>query len=122
MEVINVVIAALFTLVILYFIAQLFLKPIKLLWKVVFNSAVGLIILLLINVVGASFSFMIPVNLITVLIAGFPGLPEELLSYKHSYDLPHDRLRASHAWSLWAGLQLRFLTNPTSDPAGARQL
>ena len=44
MEVINVVIT-LFTLVILYFIAQLFLKPIKLLWKVVFNSAVGLIIL-----------------------------------------------------------------------------
>ncbi|MGI6422124.1 MAG: pro-sigmaK processing inhibitor BofA family protein [Syntrophomonadaceae bacterium] len=79
MEVINVVIAALFTLVILYFIAQLFLKPIKLLWKVVFNSAVGLIILLLINVVGASFSFMIPVNLITVLIAGFLGIPGVLL-------------------------------------------
>ncbi|NLO22196.1 MAG: pro-sigmaK processing inhibitor BofA [Syntrophomonadaceae bacterium] len=79
MEVINVVIAALFTLVILYFIAQLFFKPIKLLWKLIFNSAVGLIILLLINVIGTSFAFMIPVNLITILIAGFLGIPGVLL-------------------------------------------
>lgn len=79
MQVINVVIATLFTLVILYFIAQMFFKPIKLLWKLIFNSAVGLIILLLINVVGASFSFMIPVNIITVLIAGFLGIPGVLL-------------------------------------------
>jgi inhibitor of the pro-sigma K processing machinery len=79
MEAVNVVIAALFTLVILYLVAQVFLKPIKLLWKLIFNSAIGVVLLLLINFIGAAFAFVLPVNIITVLIAGFLGIPGILL-------------------------------------------
>ncbi|KUG02553.1 inhibitor of pro-sigmak processing bofa [hydrocarbon metagenome] len=79
MEMINIIIAALFVLVILYLIAQVFLKPIKLLWKLIINSAVGVMLLLIINFIGAYFSFILPVNLITILIAGFLGIPGLML-------------------------------------------
>jgi inhibitor of the pro-sigma K processing machinery len=79
MEIINVIMAALFLLVILYLVAQVFMKPIKLLWKVVFNSAVGLILLLIVNYIAGYFGFSLPINIITVLIAGFLGLPGILL-------------------------------------------
>ena len=52
MEIINVIMAALFLLVILYLVAQVFMKPIKLLWKLLFNSAVGLILLLVVNYIA----------------------------------------------------------------------
>lgn len=79
MEIINVIMAALFLLVIVYLVAQVFLKPIKLLWKVLFNSAVGLILLLVVNYIAGYFDFSLPINIITVLIAGFLGLPGILL-------------------------------------------
>lgn len=79
MEYVNIIIAALFLLVILYIIAQVAIKPIKLLWKVLINSAIGLVLLLLTNYLGAYFDFSIPVNVLTVLIAGFLGIPGVLL-------------------------------------------
>lgn len=71
--------AALFLLVILYIVAQVFLKPLKLLWKLLFNSALGLILLVVVNYLGAFFSFKIGINIITILIAGFLGIPGILL-------------------------------------------
>lgn len=79
MEIVNVIMAALFLLVILYIVAQVFLKPIKLLWKLILNSAIGLVLLLVVNYIGAFFSFKIAINIITVLIAGFLGIPGILL-------------------------------------------
>ena len=79
MEIINVIMAALFLLVILYLVAQVFMKPIQLLWKLLFNSAVGLILLLVVNYIAGYFSFSLPINVITVLIAGFLGLPGIIL-------------------------------------------
>lgn len=79
MEIVNVIMAALFLLVILYIVAQVFLKPIKLLWKLIFNSAIGLVLLLAVNYIGAFVSFKIAINIITVLIAGFLGIPGILL-------------------------------------------
>jgi inhibitor of the pro-sigma K processing machinery len=79
MEIVNVIMAALFLLVILYLVAQVFMKPIKLLWKLLFNSAVGLILLLVVNYIAGYFSFSLPINIITVLIAGFLGLPGIIL-------------------------------------------
>ncbi len=79
MEIVNVIMAAFFLLVILYIVAQVFLKPIKLIWKLIFNSAIGLILLLIVNYFGAFLSFKIGINIITVLIAGFLGIPGLLL-------------------------------------------
>ncbi|QGU00594.1 hypothetical protein SYNTR_2000 [Candidatus Syntrophocurvum alkaliphilum] len=75
METLNIIIAALFLLVIIYIVAQVIMKPIKLLWKVLLNSAIGLVLLIITNYMGAYFDFNIPINLITILIAGFLGIP-----------------------------------------------
>lgn len=79
MEILNVIIAALFMLVIVYLIAQVFMKPIKLLWKLVLNSVIGLVLLIIGNFIGAYFSILIPINIITILIAGFLGIPGLIL-------------------------------------------
>jgi inhibitor of the pro-sigma K processing machinery len=79
MEMLNVIIAALFLLIILYMVAQVFLKPVKLLWKLLINSAIGLVLLLLVNYIGAFFDFSLPINIISVLISGFLGIPGVLL-------------------------------------------
>ncbi len=79
MEIVNVIMAALFLLVILYLVAQVFMKPIKLLWKLLFNSAVGIILLMVVNYIAAYFDFSLPINIITVLVAGFLGIPGILL-------------------------------------------
>lgn len=79
MEIVNVIMAALFLLVILYLVAQVFMKPIKLLWKLVFNSAVGIVLLMVVNYIAAYLDFSLPINIITVLIAGFLGIPGILL-------------------------------------------
>ncbi|MBO8159979.1 MAG: pro-sigmaK processing inhibitor BofA family protein [Thermosyntropha sp.] len=71
--------AALFLLVILYIIAQVIIKPFKLLWKLIINSILGLFLLLVTNYIGAFFSFKIAINVLTVLIAGFLGIPGVLL-------------------------------------------
>ena len=79
MEFLNVIMAALFLLVILYIVAQVFLKPVKLLWKLILNSAIRLVLLLVVNFGGTYFDFSLPINPITVLVAGFLGLPGIIL-------------------------------------------
>lgn len=79
METANVVMAALFLIVIIFFISQIIMKPIKLIWKIILNSIIGLLLLLLTNYIGAYFSFALPINIITVLISGFLGIPGILL-------------------------------------------
>lgn len=79
METLNVVMAAVFLLIIIYIIAQVVLKPVKILWKLLINSVLGLFLLIVTNYIGAFFSFKIAINILTVLIAGFLGIPGVLL-------------------------------------------
>lgn len=75
----NVLMAVLFLGIIIFIIAQLIMKPIKLVWKLLLNSVIGLVLLMLANYVGAYFNFALPINIITVLISGFLGIPGILL-------------------------------------------
>lgn len=79
MNTVNVIMAAVFLGVIVFILAQLVLKPIKLVWKLLLNAVIGLVLLMLVNYTGAYFSFALPVNIITVLISGFLGIPGILL-------------------------------------------
>lgn len=79
MEWVNVIMAALFFLVIFYIIVQVLFKPVKLLWKLAINSFIGLVLLLICNYIGAYFQFDLPINIVTVLVAGFLGLPGIIL-------------------------------------------
>lgn len=79
MDTVNVIMAVLFLAVIIFIIAQLIMKPIKLIWKLLINSVIGLALLMMANFAGAYFDFALPVNIITVLISGFLGIPGILL-------------------------------------------
>lgn len=58
---------------------RILVKPLRFLMKLVFNSLVGLILLAVFNFIGGFVDFTIPVNLVTVLVAGFLGLPGLIL-------------------------------------------
>lgn len=75
----NIILAGILVLIILYVIAKVFMQPIKLLWKLLINSAIGIILLLIVNYIGGYFDFSLPINIITVLVAGFLGIPGILL-------------------------------------------
>jgi inhibitor of the pro-sigma K processing machinery len=74
MEIVNVIMAALFLLVILYLVAQVFMKPIscygKLLsirrWDNITDGG---------QLYRAYFDFSLPINIITVLVAGSSAFP-----------------------------------------------
>ncbi|MCR1899978.1 pro-sigmaK processing inhibitor BofA family protein [Irregularibacter muris] len=76
---IEVLIAYGFALVLLYItgyiLYKLFSKPLKWLGVLLFNGILGGIMLFLINMVGGYFDFYMAVNPITVLVAGFLGVP-----------------------------------------------
>ena len=73
------VIAGLLLLVVIFFAFKLIMKPAALLGKLIINSLIGLVLLLVVNYFGARFGIVLPVNIITILIAGFLGIPGIIL-------------------------------------------
>lgn len=76
----NVILAYVLGLVLLYFLGWLFIISTKLLIKLIINSVIGGICLILFNLVaGTFFKFSIGINPISALIVGFLGVPGLLL-------------------------------------------
>ena len=71
----NPIVMTIVGIIALYLVIQIFMKPIKLLWKLLLNSAIGLVLLVIVNYLGAYFAFSLPINVVTVLVSGFFGLP-----------------------------------------------
>lgn len=67
--------AVAFILFLVLISARILVKPLRLLAKILFNSLVGVLMLIAFNFVGGMIGFTIPVNLVTALIAGFLGIP-----------------------------------------------
>ena len=65
--------AAVILLVVLF--GKVLLVPMKLLFKLIANSMVGVMFLILLNVAGTSVGMVMPLNIITAVIAGVLGLP-----------------------------------------------
>lgn len=68
-----------FGLFLLYLIARLFLVPLRILLRLLYNGVIGGLLLWLVNLVGGFFGVMIPINPITALAAGFLGVPGVIL-------------------------------------------
>lgn len=75
----NVIIAFVFGIFLIYLIGRLFLVPIQLILKLIYNAIIGGIMLWIVNYIGGHFGFAIAINPITALIAGFLGLPGVVL-------------------------------------------
>jgi len=71
----SVILAYLLGIILIYFIGRMFLMPIRLVFRLIYNGLVGGAMLWILNYVGAYFGFAVPLNMATALIAGFLGLP-----------------------------------------------
>ena len=63
----------------IYFIGKMFLMPVRIVWKLIYNGIIGGIMLWVVNFVGASFGFTIGINFVSALVAGFLGIPGVIL-------------------------------------------
>lgn len=71
----NVILAYLFGIVLILVIGKIFLMPLKLVFKLIYNGVIGGIMLYVINFIGSHFGFTIALNPVTALVAGFLGIP-----------------------------------------------
>ncbi len=75
----NVILAYVFGIILIYLLGRMFLMPIKLIFRLIYNALIGGVMLWILNFAGAHFGFNIAVNPITALVAGFLGLPGVIL-------------------------------------------
>ena len=75
----HVIIAFVFGIVLIYLIGRVFLMPIRLILKLIYNGIVGGIMLWIVNYIGAYIGFSIAINPITALVAGVLGIPGVVL-------------------------------------------
>lgn len=71
----EILLEALVPLLLLILLIRLLVLPIKLIWKGLIYSACGFVCLWLFNSVAPFTGLWIPLNLVTVLVAGVLGLP-----------------------------------------------
>ena len=62
-------------IIVMFLFGRMLLLPMKLLLKLTVNSLVGGVFLVLINIAGTGAGIVLPVNIITAVIAGVLGLP-----------------------------------------------
>lgn len=77
---IQVVVAYIFGLVLIYLLARVLMLPVRILLRLVYNALVGALLLALVNFVGSYvIGVYLPINPVTALIAGFLGIPGVVL-------------------------------------------
>lgn len=75
----NVIFAYAFGIILIYLIGRIFLMPLKLVFRLIYNGIIGGIMLWVVNLVGGYIGFTIGINVITALVAGFLGIPGVIL-------------------------------------------
>ncbi len=63
----------------LFLLGRIFIIPIKLILKLVFNSILGGILILAINFIGGMFGLHIAINFITCIVVGILGVPGAII-------------------------------------------
>ena len=66
-------------LIVLFLVLKIIAAPIKIIIKLMINALAGGVVLFLINMIGASFGFILDINWITSLIVGIFGVPGVIL-------------------------------------------
>jgi len=61
--------------VVLYILMWIFIKPVKLMLRLVLNSVIGALLLIGFNYIGGTWSCTVPVNIYTALTCGLLGIP-----------------------------------------------
>jgi inhibitor of the pro-sigma K processing machinery len=71
----------------LFILGRVLTWPFKFLFKLLINSVLGIVLLVITNILGSGFGIEIGLNAITVLVAGFLGVPGVLFLLIFKYFL-----------------------------------
>ncbi|MDW7650856.1 MAG: pro-sigmaK processing inhibitor BofA family protein [Bacillota bacterium] len=71
----NVALAVVFGVFVLYFVGRMLVGPARFALRVILTGVVGSVALLIFNLVAGFFSFAIGINAVTALVVGYMGLP-----------------------------------------------
>jgi inhibitor of the pro-sigma K processing machinery len=66
-------------LFLIYLLGKMFVMPLRLVFRLIYNGLIGGVMLWLVNLAGSYFGFTIAINPLSALIAGFLGLPGVIL-------------------------------------------
>ena len=66
-------------IIVIIIVGKVFIVPIKIIGKLIINSILGVVLLYIINLVGALWQFHIGINVITALVVGILGIPGAVL-------------------------------------------
>ncbi len=75
MDYLYMVLFAAGVIICIYVLFKILIAPIKWIFKLLLNAALGYLMLILVNLVGGFFDFSVPINLVTCLVAGILGIP-----------------------------------------------
>ncbi|MBQ3371873.1 MAG: pro-sigmaK processing inhibitor BofA family protein [Oscillospiraceae bacterium] len=75
METLNTVLLLALAVIVVIVLVRIISAPIKLIFKLLINTAIGFGILFLINLIGQNFGFTLEMNLLHALIVGIFGIP-----------------------------------------------
>ena len=66
-------------LLIIFVVGKIFFKPIKFILKLILNSALGGMLIFIINLIGGAWGFHIGLNAVTAVAVGLLGIPAVVL-------------------------------------------
>ena len=81
------ILVVLLIVVLIYGLIKITMLPLKILFKLLINSGIGLVLLILVNLIGESFGIYIAINPFTVLIVGILGIPGIVFLMIYTYFL-----------------------------------
>ena len=71
----NAIITFLACVAALFVFGKVLVVPIKTVLKLVINSVLGVVLIYIINFIGATYNFHIGINIVTALVVGILGVP-----------------------------------------------
>ena len=75
----GVILAYIVGIFLLFILGRLLLAPLKVILKLVYNSLLGAVAIILVNLIGGLFGFHVPFNIYTSFIVGTLGVPGFIL-------------------------------------------
>ena len=75
----NIILTFLACICFIFIFGKLFIFPIKKILKLLINSALGAVLIYIVNIIGSMWNFHIGLNIITAIFVGLLGVPGAIL-------------------------------------------
>jgi inhibitor of the pro-sigma K processing machinery len=62
-------------LILIFLLGKALIVPLKAVLKIIFNSIIGAVVLVVLNLVGSRFGLILPINVLNAFIVGILGIP-----------------------------------------------